>query len=156
MKRHESLVPLTHDHHHALAQARRLAHAAEAGNAERADHAREFIGFFEDDTLAHFREEEELVFPLVIDSSEAKSTLIRLLLEHIELHSLVGKLRAELARGDTSAETMTRVAALLQEHIRLEEKVLFPLVEQVAGDRLVELDLAPRDRQGSIPEKVGN
>ena len=31
--RHESLIPLTHDHHHALAQARRLKHAEASGDA---------------------------------------------------------------------------------------------------------------------------
>ena len=151
-KRHESLVPLTHDHHHALAAARRLERAAGTEASERTTQARAFIEFFENDTLAHFREEEELVFPLIIDAPDARSTLIQLLLEHVQLHSLVGKLRAELGAGEPASETMKRIAALLQDHIRLEEKVLFPSVEQLAPAALEHLDLAPRTRSASRPE----
>lgn len=145
-KRHEGLIPLTHDHHHALAQARGLEESAEEGTAERTVQAIAFLAFFENDTLAHFREEEELVFPLVIDVPDAQSTLTRLLLEHVHLHSLVGRLRAELAVGEPSSERMKQIASLLKGHIRLEEKVLFPLVEQLAPAALEQIELAPRVR----------
>lgn len=145
-KRHESLVPLTHDHHHALVQARRLESAAEAGESDRTIQARSFLEFFENDTLAHFREEEELVFPLVVDASDAKRTLTQLLFEHVQLHAWVGRLRAELNEGQPATETMTRIGSLLQQHIRREEKVLFPLVEELAPAALEQLELAPRMR----------
>lgn len=67
MRRHDALIPLTHDHHHALARARRLrlAAASENGEEQRAA-AEEFVEFFEGDSVLHFREEEEILFPLVI------------------------------------------------------------------------------------------
>jgi hypothetical protein len=34
MKRHAALVPLSHDHHHALVEARRLRHAADLEERE--------------------------------------------------------------------------------------------------------------------------
>ena len=149
MKRHDSLIPLTHDHHHALVQARHLERAADGEPSERLSQARTFLGFFESDTIGHFREEEEAVFPLVIDSAEAGEPLTRLLLEHVRLHALVAALRSEVADAEVKGETMRLIASLLQRHIRYEEKVLFPLIEEVALDKLASVELAPRDRRAS-------
>ena len=104
MRRHDALIPLTHDHHHALARARRLRLAAASGNGEeQRAAAKEFVEFFEDDSLLHFREEEEILFPLVIDRSDAPIELLsRLLLEHVRMHRLVGRLRAEIEEGTPS------------------------------------------------------
>jgi hypothetical protein len=55
VKRHSALVALSHEHH-GLVQASRLRRAAEAGDPLTA--ARAFLGFFEQETVAHFREEE--------------------------------------------------------------------------------------------------
>jgi hypothetical protein len=55
-------MPLTHDHHHALAHARRLRAAGDAGGEERLERARVFVEFFESDLLLHFREEEEVLW----------------------------------------------------------------------------------------------
>jgi hemerythrin-like domain-containing protein len=149
LKRHENLIPLTHDHHDALAQARRLELAAQASLPARLAASNSFVDFFESDTRAHFREEEELVFPLVIDAAEAETPLIHLLLEHVRVYALVGKLRSEIVAGDSTGETMSSIASLLQSHIRFEEKVLFPLVESLAPEKLRAVNLAERTR-GSV------
>ena len=145
-KRHESLIPLTHDHHHALAAARRLQLAAGRDTLDRATATNTFLEFFGSETVAHFREEEEDVFPLVIDAAEAKDPLIRLLLDHVQMHGLVGRLQAELAGDGPSEDTMTAIASALQEHIRYEERVFFPLVESLAPVPLGSVELAPRAR----------
>jgi hypothetical protein len=48
-KRHPNLIPLTHDHHHALAHARRLRVAAGGTREDRSEQAREFLYFFRTD-----------------------------------------------------------------------------------------------------------
>jgi iron-sulfur cluster repair protein YtfE (RIC family) len=149
LKRHENLIPLTHDHHHALAQARRLELAAQAALPARLAAANTFLEFFERDTRAHFREEEKLVFPLVIGAPEAETPLTRLLLEHVRVYALVGKLGSEVVAGEATAETMSSIASLLQSHIRFEEKVLFPLAELLAPEGLRNVDLTERTR-GSV------
>lgn len=146
MKRHDALIPLTHDHHHALAAAKRLGRAAAAGGSDRATGARAFLDFFDADTIGHFREEEEVIFPLAIDAAEAEPVLSRLLLEHVRIHALVTRLRAEVAADQVTSDTPSEIASLLQEHIRQEEKVLFPLIETIAADNLALLELAPRNR----------
>ena len=134
VKRHRALIPLSHDHHHALVAAKRLREAA-AGASEPGDAVAAFAAFFREVTIPHFREEEEVFFPLVATSEEARPFVVRALLEHQELHALV----AELGRSDEPRSTMGTVADLLEAHVRLEERELFPLVERLALGELERL-----------------
>jgi mannose-6-phosphate isomerase-like protein (cupin superfamily) len=146
MKRHPALIPLSHDHHHGLVQARRLRRAAEQGAAERRDAAAAFLQFFARDTREHFRDEEEQLFPLLVGADEpATELLTRALLEHQRLHALANGLDGELLSGGVSAEQMRRLASTLEQHIRFEERVLFPLIERVV----------PADALGRLGEAAG-
>lgn len=148
-KRHDRLIPLTHDHHHALAQARRLREAAVGSDDDRLRQAGEFVTFFKEDTIGHFREEEEIVFPLAIDDPRATSLLGRVVIEHLQIHALVARLSEEVARGDVAQATAEQVAIALERHIRLEEKEVFPLLEDIVSeDQMASVLLAPRERGG--------
>ena len=147
MKRHDSLIPLTHDHHHALAQARRLKAAAKGSDEDRLRQAREFLDFFESDTLVHFREEEEVVFPLAVDDVRAAALIGRVVLQHVQIHALVARLAAEVEAGRVTAETEGAVAGALEKHIRLEEREVFPVIQEVVPDgELTEIALSARNR----------
>jgi quercetin dioxygenase-like cupin family protein/hemerythrin len=144
MKRHRALVPLSHDHHHALVEARRLRHAADGPESGAA--AAAFLRFFAAETVKHFREEEELLFPLAVGFDEAHEPLVRALLEHQRLHALVAELEARVADGGPVAGEMRELGELLEAHVRHEERVLFPLIERlVAGEALETLSLQTRD-----------
>ena len=133
MKRHPVLIPLSHDHHHALVAAKRLRAAADAEDP--GEGVAGFAAFFREETIPHFRDEEEIVFPLVAASDEARPLVVRALLEHQQLHALV----AELGRSDDPRPAMALIADLLEAHVRLEERELFPLVERLALDELEHL-----------------
>ena len=65
-RRHAQLIPLTHDHHHALAHARQLRIAATADDPESLpDVVARFLDAYETELVPHFREEEELLLPLL-------------------------------------------------------------------------------------------
>jgi quercetin dioxygenase-like cupin family protein len=132
MKRHPALVPLSHDHHHGLVQARRLRAGAQTGDARAA--ARAFLRFFSDESVQHFREEEEQLFPLVAEAEEAREPLVRVLLEHQRLHALAGRLAAQAEAGAPDGELMAELGELLEQHIRYEERRLFPLIERLLPD----------------------
>jgi hemerythrin-like domain-containing protein len=151
-KRHQGLIPLTHDHHHALAQARRLRVAAMGTDDQRIDQAREFVDFFRGDTINHFREEEEIVFPLAIEDARAAPVLGRVVVEHLRIHALVTCLADEIADGQVSEGAAGKVAAALESHIRFEEGEVFPLLEEVVADeRLERLSLSRnRSQQSSL------
>lgn len=137
MKRHTALVPLSHDHHHALVRARRL---REHGLAE----APAFLRFFAAETTRHFREEEELVFPLLY--ADEPDSLREVLLQHHRLRVLARRLRDG---EDVAAE----LAALLENHIRLEEREVFDLVQRSTPEaELARVGLQPRRAHGEVAD----
>lgn len=147
-KRNAGLIPLTHDHHHALAQARRLRLAAVGDGPDLLDRSRTFLNFFHEDTLNHFREEEEIVFPLVEGDGRATDLVDQLLAEHAAMKEMVASLSGQVDRGEVDASTASELAGALEAHVRLEESRFFPLLETIVDDdRLGALELAPRDRQ---------
>ncbi|MGH2757798.1 MAG: hemerythrin domain-containing protein [Actinomycetota bacterium] len=141
MRRHEALIPLTHDHHHGLAQARRLRLAAKTDDEARLEAAKAFLRFFRDDTLAHFRDEEERVFPLAVEAPECRPTLERVVFEHLQIHALARVLQSDVDQDAARPPHMVRLADVLEGHIRFEEKVVFPLIERIAADVLSDLAL---------------
>ena len=146
-KRHASLIPLTHDHHHALAQARRLRMAVSGDGADLPARATEFFRFFHDETVEHFREEEELVFPLGIGDERSQPLLARVMLEHLQLHARVSSLGQQIDEGEISREDASQLADALEAHIRFEEGEVFPLLEQIVPhERLDAIALPPRNR----------
>lgn len=129
-KRHDSLIPLTHDHHHALTQARRLLEASEANAETRRETAEGFVRFYERDTLLHFHEEEEILFPALVEHIDRPpDELVRVLLEHVRIHGLVARLRNELTVAEPTSELLRDLGETLRSHVRLEERRLFPLIE---------------------------
>lgn len=130
MKRHPALVPLSDDHHHELVQARRLRAAADAAPAERLAAAAAYVELFFTETVEHFRREEEGVFPLYAARTGPDDPLLaRILREHMELHGLARRLRAEVAAGTVGADTLRGLGSLLSEHVRLEERELFEAIQ---------------------------
>jgi quercetin dioxygenase-like cupin family protein len=150
MKRHRALIPLSHDHHHALVEARRVRRAADEADPSAAASA--FLRFFSAETVHHFREEEEVLFPLAIGFDEAREPLVQTLLEHQRLHALVAELEARLADERELADVMRELGELLDAHVRHEERVLFPLIERLVADTaLSALPLEPREEQDDVP-----
>lgn len=146
MKRHPALLPLTHDHHHALVWARRLRLAADAGDASRLDTASGFLEFFDAEAVRHFREEEELLFPLLAEvEGTVADEVAQLLVQHLEIHALVHRLRRRVAAGSVPAADVRTLGQHFEVHIRLEEQHVFPHIEEAVPDAdLSALHLAPR------------
>jgi hemerythrin-like domain-containing protein len=132
VKRHAALVPLSEDHHHELVQARRLLAAAESADAEgRLAAGKGYADAFFETTVAHFRREEEELFPLYTRHAGSTPLLERILAEHMQLHGLARALRADVAAGDVAAERLRELGTLLREHVRVEERELFEEIQRV-------------------------
>ena len=146
-RRHESLIPLSREHHHGLMLClcirKVLAQPSvdEAVARETAAHAAQF---FATGLVAHFKAEEEALFPAMQHFSGASKLLSELLTEHRELEALAARLAdtevSELVR------TLDQFADLLEAHIRKEERELFPLYERFVSDEAAaEVDCAVKD-----------
>ena len=139
--RHDALVPLTHDHHHALAQARRLKEAALMNDeSDRRRATDDFINFYLGSLLRHFREEEELFFAPLVDHEDAHDLVMRALAEHLRVHARVRLLKRDLVDGKAGPTQLTELSKLLTAHVRFEERDVFPLVERLLSeDELTDL-----------------
>jgi hemerythrin-like domain-containing protein len=150
MKRQSSLIPLAHDHHHALVQARQLRRAADGDTTARRTATASFLRFFSMENVRHFRQEEERLFPALVDLAAAEELLIKALLDHQRLHVLVARLDKDLNRGATDSALMRELADLLENHIRLEERRLFPLAEELVPEALGSFDLARQQAEAVV------
>src|SRR5436190_15915778 len=148
MKRHPTLVPLSRDHHNGLVQALRLHRAAADGDAStRLAAAREFGEFFRNEERVHLRDEEEELFPLLLRHAGSQPAPLReARVHHVQLEGFARKLEIAVAAGIVERETLDAAGELLDAHIRLEERQIFPLIEElVPDDELRGLGLASRD-----------
>ena len=146
-RRHDALVPLTHDHHHTLAQARRLKDVSSLEReADRRNVANDFVNFYFGRAVRHFHEEEELFFAPLIDVPEARELVVRAVSDHLRLHALVRRVKRQLSEGEAEEALLKEISDLLTEHVRFEEKELFPLVESLVSDEDL-MDLATVGRR---------
>ncbi len=109
-RRHDTLIPLTHDHHHALAQARRLEEAAELEERPRLNAANDFLNFYFGRAVRHFHEEEELFFAPLVDEPEARDLVLRAVSDHLRIHALAREVpRSAMSFGGRSGLALRRV-----------------------------------------------
>ena len=142
MKRDDALVRLSHDHQHGLAAALALRRAT-AGEADAARSA--FLDFWRSEGSTHFRLEEEILLPGFARHCDARSEAVaRVLLDHVELRSRALAIEAD---SEPPLELLHSTGELLADHIRHEERVLFPLIEQA----LPQAELAELGRALAAP-----
>lgn len=112
MKRHPLLIPLSQEHHHALALCLRILRDPAADH--RAD-----IAAHQNDLLAHFAAEEAQFAPLwaALKQPELQT---RFAADHARLRAML----ADPLWNDT--EWKRQFAETLREHARFEERELFP------------------------------
>lgn len=136
MKRQRPLVPYSHEHHHALSQARRLLRGS-AGNAvARIAASRSFLDFYDTRVVSHLSREEEQLFPRALASqdSDLKRHVESALADHQEIRMLVARLRAAVIGGRTpTVGEMRALGELLTDHVRFEERVVFEGMQRVGA-----------------------
>jgi hemerythrin-like domain-containing protein len=129
--RHPSLIALSQDHHHGLALALRcrkqaLGQLKPMGAAGLRERAQEFLQFYRNNLVAHFRAEEEVLFPLLRTSLPGSDAMLD---ELISQHEQLRQAASQLESGSGLAKVIFDLGDLLERHIRKEERELFPLFE---------------------------
>ena len=135
MKRAAELRELSDDHHQGLVQARRLRKAAAGEGARLLEEAgRVFLEFWQRETSGHFRREEEVLLPVLARYGQdvlSRGPVVEMLTQHARIRGLVMQLSDEYADGNLRPETLGEIGELLEAHIRLEEREVFPMIEEV-------------------------
>jgi hemerythrin-like domain-containing protein len=134
MKRAPELRDLSDHHHRGLVQARRLRRAAAGDEANMPEETAEaFLEFWQEGTTTHFREEEEVLLPVLASYREdllGREPVVEMLLQHARIRGLVMGLSDEVKSGSVRPETLGSIGELLETHIRLEEREVFPTIEE--------------------------
>jgi hemerythrin-like domain-containing protein len=136
VKRHVALQPLSRDHHVALVAARRLRRAgSDTGEARDA-----FLDFWREHGAHHFRVEEEVLLPAYAAYADPdEPCVVRMLLDHARIRAQAQRLEQEPA---PPVDVLHALGTALEQHVRLEEREVFPLIEAAlpatAAEALVE------------------
>jgi hemerythrin-like domain-containing protein len=131
MQRDHRLKDLSDDHHQALVLARRANRAAAEGALEREQVWDEIVRRFQRELTPHFAIEEQVLLP-ALERGEHGALAQRTREEHDALRQLIDGSDGPLAHR------LTRFGEALHAHVRFEERLLFPAIERVVSDDVLE------------------
>lgn len=132
MKRSKYLMPLSQDHYAGLLIADRI-HRGLAKKASPEVISAYVAHFWESQLAVHFQQEEALLLPLI--SELEKATLAKRLVEE---HRLIRELVALASdKSEECAPRLLELSHLLKAHIRFEERVLFPALEEQFSEEVL-------------------
>jgi len=140
MLRDPALIPLSHQHHNALAMCVLFKRSLESDSSPEnlAKLARRAIDRYELELANHFEIEEQVLFP----ACPPLPIISELLAEHRAIEALIAQLRTA-----PSAELLDRLCALLTAHIRREESELFEHVQRALPREVLDRLGAEIDRR---------
>lgn len=122
IKRHESLIHFSHDHHHGLALCRKIRQAIKNNIAP--ERIKTYTDWFWKSYLCnHFFEEEKYLFPILPFSNE---NVIKALSDH--------KIIQKLFEQKADKENFIELSETLEKHIRFEERILFNQIQEFANE----------------------
>lgn len=137
MKRHESLITLSHDHHEGLIIAQLLRkdvpdyEGMPTSVQGKVEHLQKY---YQNDLSVHFFKEEDVLFPAVTGLSDEIAQLVQ---ELISQHQQIKSAIALVFRQEASADSLHELGLLLRDHIRKEERQLFPQIQEMATEELL-------------------
>lgn len=121
LKRHKALQPLSREHHHGLL----LSWKIRTGFSKNIDpkRMRKYANwFYKTHLIPHFEMEEKHVFSILDNKHELVK---KALADHRRLKRL-------FAETDNDEKTLSKIEEELEQHIRFEERVLFPEIQNKA------------------------
>ncbi|MEM5564518.1 hemerythrin domain-containing protein [Psychroserpens sp. AS72] len=122
-KRHKALQPLSREHHHGLL----LSWKIRTGFKKNIEPKRMRIyanWFFEHHLIPHFEIEEAHIFSILDQENE-------LIKKALTDHRRIKRLFSE---ENEDSKTLSRIEEELEQHIRFEERILFPEIQKVATE----------------------
>lgn len=138
IKRNENIAKLSRDHHASLMFCWKL----RQGIKQHISHERmvHYVKYFLESHMEHhFNEEEEILFQPLQDDKVQKAKN-----DHVEILKLIDQVL--VSDNEDVSDELTRLADLVDAHVRYEERVLFPHLEQnLSEDQLEHIGRAISD-----------
>lgn len=127
MLRDRNLIPLSHQHQHALALCVRIERAGPIPQGALVAWQSEIVQLYQAELRVHFGAEENVLFPAARRFQELNTLIDELLLEHFMLREGFAKAEAHAMSGNE----VSALAANLSTHIRKEERQLFERMQEL-------------------------
>ena len=127
MLRDKNLIPLSHQHQHALALCVRIDRASPIPDSDLAAWEAEITQLFQTEISIHFAAEEQLLFPAARRFKDLVPLVEELLADHADLRAAFGRAEAH----DLTPKDLSAAAQRLAGHIRREERQLFERVQEL-------------------------
>lgn len=143
LKRHPALRHLSHDHHHGLLLCWKIRQGFKLG----IEHKRIRVyceWFWENYLQAHFVEEEKTIFTLL---PEDNPMIKQAGSEHKRLRKL-------FSTRENMEKTLGQIEEELEQHIRFEERFLFPVIQEKASTAQLEQIAAHGEREKFVENEA--
>ena len=127
MLRDRNLIPLSHQHQHALALCVQIDRSLQAGTADLQALQAQIGTMFNLEIRWHFAAEEEALFPEAAAFAELKPLVEQLLAEHATLRQYFARAQAR----ELDPAGLREFAQTLSAHIRKEERELFEACQRL-------------------------
>jgi hemerythrin-like domain-containing protein len=127
MLRDRNLIPLSHQHQHALALCVQIERSLQAGTADLEALQAQIRTMFNLEIRWHFAAEEEALFPEAAAFAELKALVEQLLAEHATLRQYFARAEAR----ELNPAGLREFAQTLSAHIRKEERELFEVCQRL-------------------------
>lgn len=141
IERHESLKPLSRHHMVGLHLGLKLRRAGTKKSTLTPEEIQqETQAFWQPGGQTHFREEEEILLPVYAQYGNIEEPMIiEMLLEHVKIRSLM---KQTVEADIPNIEVMHELGELLEQHIRKEERMIFPMIEKALPEDILQ-EMAP-------------
>ena len=127
MLRDRNLIPLSHQHQHALALCVRITRGVQSGPVDLESWQAELTAIMQNEIEYHFRAEEKILFPAAERFPALMPLVKHLRSEHGTLRGFFAL--AEMRKLDTDG--LKTFAETLSQHVRSEERELFEALQQL-------------------------
>ena len=144
MKRVEQLQKLSREHHGSLVMAKNISLVAEEGSEADLIEAIQTIKDYDKRELEeHFQHEERTIFAVIFKNYKEHIPLATTLLKE---HGLIRRLIIQIT-PETAKDDLANFGLLLKNHTRIEERELFPIIEETFSDEELDavLNFVPLD-----------
>ena len=143
-KRHKSLQPLSKEHHYGLLLSWKIRAGLRKNIALKRIHVYAHW-FYENHLIPHFEVEEHCVFTILGDDNKLVK---RALADHRRLGRLFSK-------ETDCLKALSNIEEELEQHIRFEERVLFPEIQKVATEeQLEQIEKKHHPTDGKFQDKL--
>ncbi len=130
VKRNENIAKLSRDHHASLMFCWKIRNGIKL-NASTERMVKYLQYFLHQHFIPHFTEEEEILFAPLLDKEVQKA-----LDDHIAIKKLIHKI--SFSSPENHQNELSELADMVDEHVRYEERILFPHLEKELSQEQLE------------------